>query len=79
MTTLIISNKGMNDFMKIVKSLEEYGLLIKGVRDKIKNEVRERKGEFLNIVLGTLGASLKGNPLTGKAVTRAGEQTIKDF
>ena len=79
MTTLIISNKGMNDFMKIVKSLEEYGLLIKGVRDKIKNEVRERKGEFLNMVLGTLGASLKGNLLTGKAVTRAGEQTIKDF
>ena len=79
MTTLIVSNKGMNDFMKIVKSLEEYGLLIKGVRDKIKNEVRERKGEFLNIVLGTLGASLKGNLLTGKAVTRAGEQTIKDF
>ena len=79
MTTLIISNKGMNDFMKIVKSLEEYGLLIKGVRDKIKNEVRERKGEFLNIVLGTLGASLKGNLLTGKAVKRAGEQTIKDF
>ena len=79
MTTLIISNKGMNDFMKIVKSLEEYGLLIKGVRDKIKNEVRERKGEFLNIVLGTLGSSLKGNLLTGKAVTRAGEQTIKDF
>ena len=79
MTTLIISNKGMNDFMKIVKSLEEYGLLIKGVRDKIKNEVRERKGEFLNIVLGTLGASLKGNLLTGKAVTRAGEQAIKDF
>ena len=79
MTTLIISNKGMNDFMKIVKSLEEYGLLIKGVRDKIKNEVRERKGEFLNIVLGTLGASLKGNLLTGKSVARAGEQTIKDF
>ena len=79
MTTLIISNKGMNDFMKIVKSLEEYGLLIKGVRDKIKNEVRGRKGEFLNIVFGTLGASLKGNLLTGKAVTRAGEQTIKDF
>ena len=69
MTTLIISNKGMNDFMKIVKSLEEYGLLIKGLRDKIKNEVRERKGEFLNIVLGTLGANLKGNLLTGKAVT----------
>ena len=69
MTTLIISNKGMNDFMKIVKSLEEYGLLIKDLRDKIKNEVRERKGEFLNIVLGTLGANLKGNLLTGKAVT----------
>ena len=39
-TTLIISNKEMNDFMKIIKSLEESGLLIKGVSQTIKNEAK---------------------------------------
>ena len=65
-TTLIISNKGMNDITQIVKQLEESGLLIKGVREAIKNEVKEQKGEFLGMSLGTLGASLLGNLLTGK-------------
>ena len=37
-TTLILSNEEMNDIMKIVKSLEESGLLIKGVSKTIKNE-----------------------------------------
>ena len=57
-TTLIISNEEMNDIMKIVKSLEESGLLIKGVCETIKNEVKERKEVFLSILLGILGASL---------------------
>ena len=43
MTTLIISNEEMNDIMKIVKSLEESGLLIKGVSETIKNEAKEQK------------------------------------
>ena len=42
-TTLIISNEEMNDIMKIVKSLEESGLLIKGVSETIKNEAKEQK------------------------------------
>ena len=41
MTTLIISNEEMNDIMKIVKSLEESGLSIKGVSETIKNEEKE--------------------------------------
>ena len=73
-TTLVIS---MNDFMKIVKSLEEFGLLMKGVSKTIKNEVKERKGRFLGILLGTLGASLLGNLLTGKGTIRAGEGTVR--
>ena len=40
-TTLIISNEEMNDIMKIVKSLEESGLLIEGVSQTIKNEAKE--------------------------------------
>ena len=39
-TTLIISNKEMNDIMKIVKYLEESGLLIKGIAQTIKNEAK---------------------------------------
>ena len=52
MTTLIVSNEEMNDIMKIVKSPEESGLLIKGISETIKNEVKEQKGEFLSMLLG---------------------------
>ena len=76
-TTLIISNKEMNDIMKIVKSLEESGLLIKSISETIKNEVKIQKGGFLGMLLGTLGASLLGNLLTGKGTVRAGEGTIR--
>ena len=76
-TTLIISNEEMNDIMKIVKSLEESGLLIKGVSETIKNEAKEQKGGFVEMLLGTLGASLLGNLLTGKAKIRAGEGAIR--
>ena len=65
-TTLMISNKEMNDIMKIVRSLEESGLLIKGVSETIKNETKEQKRGFLGILLASLGASLLGNLLTGK-------------
>ena len=41
MTSLIISNEEMNDIMKIVTSLEESGLLTKGVSETIKNEAKE--------------------------------------
>ena len=58
MTTLIISNEKMNDIVKIDQSLEEPGLLIKGVSEIIKNEAKKRKGWFLSILLGILGASL---------------------
>ena len=65
-TTLIISNDEMNDIMKIVKSLEESGLLIKGMSELIQHEAKEQKGGFLGMLLGTLGASLLRNLLTGE-------------
>ena len=49
MTTLIISNEEINDIMKIVKSLEESGLLIKGVSKTIKSDAKEQKGRFLDM------------------------------
>ena len=65
-TTLIISNSEMNDIIKMVKSLEDSGLLLKGVTKIAQNEVKEQKGGFLSMLLVTLGASLLGNLLTGK-------------
>ena len=76
-TALIISNEVMNDIMKIVKSLEEYGLLIKGVSKTIKNKAKKTKGRFLGMLLGTLGATLLRHLLTGKNKIRAGEGTVR--
>ena len=63
--------------MKIVKSLEESGLLIKGISETIKNEAKEQKGGFLSILLGTLAASILGNPLAGKGILRVGEKVTR--
>ena len=60
-TTLIISNDEMDDILKIVKSLENSGVLLKGVRETIQHEAKEQKGEFLSMLLGTLGASFLGD------------------
>ena len=72
-----ISNKEMEDIMKIIKSLEEFELLIKWVSETIKNEAKKQKGRFLGMLLGTLDASLLGNLLTGKGTIRAGKGTIR--
>ena len=79
-TTLIISNDEMDDILKIVKSLENSGLLLKGVSETIQHEAKEQRGGFLSMLLGTLDASLLGDilskVLSGKGVIRAGEGTI---
>ena len=66
----------MKDIIKIVKSVEDSRLLVKGVGETIKNEVKEKKGGFLSLLVGTLGASLSGNILAGKRINRAGEGFI---
>ena len=76
-TTLLTSNNEMEDIIKIVKSLEDSGLLLKGVTETVQNEVKEKKGGFLSMLLGTLGASLLRNLLTGKGIYRAGEGIVK--
>ena len=71
----------MQDLLKIVKLLEDGGILLDGITETVKNEVKERKGGFLSMLLGTLGASLLGDLLTknlsGIGVIRAGERTIR--
>ena len=75
--SLIISNEEIEDIMKKVKSIEESGLLIKGISETIKNETKEEKGGFLPILLETSAASILRNALTGKGVIKAGEEIIR--
>ena len=60
------------NIMKIIQALEDSNILLKGVTKTIKNETKEQKGRFLSMSLGTLGASLLGNLLTGNRFVRAG-------
>ena len=76
-TTLITSNEKINDVMKIVQTHEDSKILLKGVTKTIKNETREQKGGFLSMLLGTLGASVLGNILSGKGIVRAGSGNKK--
>ena len=71
---LIIEEEDMNDIMKIIEALENSGILLKGVSKTIANETKDQRRGFLSMLLGTLGASLLGNLLTGgKDIMRAGD------
>ena len=80
-TTLIISNDEIDDILKIIKSLEDSGVLLKGISETILHEAKEQRGGFLSMLLGTLGASLLGDVLSkslpGRGVISAGEGTIR--
>ena len=73
MTRLIMSNHEIEDIIKIVKSLEDPGLLLERVTKTVQNEVKKQKGGFLCMLLGTLGATLLRNLLTARGVDRAGK------
>ena len=62
--------------MKIIEALENSGILLKGVTKTTENETKEQRGGFLSMLLGTLGAGLLGNLLTGKGIMRAGEGSV---
>ena len=75
---LIIEEEDMKNIIKIIEALENSGILLKGVSKTIENETKEQRGGFLSMLLGTLGASLLGNLLTGgKGIMRAGEGIVR--
>ena len=76
-TALTIANEKMEDIMKIVKSLEESGLLVKGMNETVKNETKEQKVQFLPMSFGALAASMLGSALKGRGVIRVGAGTIR--
>ena len=69
----IVKSLQDSGLLLIVKSLQDSGLLLKAVTETVQNEVKEQKGGFLSMLLGALGASLLGNVLTGRGINRAGE------
>ena len=73
-TALTISNEEMEDIIKIVKSLKESGLMMKGICETIKNETEEQKEGFLSMLLA---ASILGGPLRGTEAIIAGEGVIR--
>ena len=76
---LIIEQEDMNDIMKIIEALENSWILLKGISKTIENETKEQRGIFLSMLLGTLGASLLGNLLTGgKGIMRAGDGIVRE-
>ena len=74
---LIIEQEDMNDIIKIIEALENSGILLKGVSNTIENETKEQRGRFLSMLLGTLGASLLGNLLSGKGIVRVGDGIVR--
>ena len=76
-TALIDSNKKIDEMIKIIRSLEEYLLLINSVDGTIKNESKLQKNKFLGMLLGTLGAILLGNMLVGEGVIRISQGAIR--
>ena len=75
---LIIEQEDMNDILKIIEALENSGILLKGVTKTTENETKEQRGGFLSMLLGTLGASLLGNLLTGgKGILRAVDGIVR--
>ena len=63
----------MEDLIKIVKSLKDSGVLLKGVTESIPNEIKKQKGGFLSMLFGTLGASLLANILSRKGINKKGK------
>ena len=74
---MVISNNEMEGILKIVKSLEDSGLLLEGVGRTIKNEAKEQKEGFLSMLLCTLAASFVGNMIAGKGFIRTGGGTVR--
>ena len=70
---LIIEEEDVDDIMKIIKALQNSGILLKGVTKTIENETKEQRGGFLSMLLSLLGNLLT----TGKGIERAGEGVIR--
>ena len=75
--TLLISNNDLNNLLKVIICLENNGILLDGITEAVKDEVKEQRGGFLSTLLSVVGSALLFNMLSGKGVIRAGEGTVR--
>ena len=75
---LIISNKEINDIMKIIQTVKNSNILPEGVTKAAKNEISEQRGGCLGILMGTVASILLGNILSGKGIVRTGSGNKKE-
>ena len=75
--TLVISNNEMDDFIKIIKSFEHSGVLIEGVTETVKKEIKKQVGGFFGMLLGISDASIFVIMFTGKGIVGVGREHIK--
>ena len=76
-TALMISNKEMEDIIRIDKSFENSSLLLKEISKTIQNEAKEQKEEFLSMLLGILGAGFLAHLLASKRINRVGDGIMR--
>ena len=76
---LFISNEDMNDIIKIIKSLEDSGLLIDCITESVKLEIKRQKDGFLGVALVLLAASLVQPVISSveKGITRSKVMRIR--
>ena len=67
---LIISNKDVDDIIRNIKPLQNWVVLLDTVIETVNYDIKKQKCGFLDILLGSLGASVLGDMLTGKGAMR---------
>ena len=75
----------MKDINKIIKSLEDSGVLIYRVTETVKHEIKKQEGRFLGALLAPLAASLVQpvissvvKDISGRGVRTAGRGYIDE-
>ena len=74
--SLFFSNEDTNDIIKIIKSLEDLGVLIDGVTKTVKYETKKQEGGFLGALLVPLAAP-KVQPVISSVVKGASGREVR--
>ena len=62
--------------MKIMKSLEDSGVFIDGVTERVKHEIKKQEGRFLGALLASLAVSLV-QPVIVTVVKETSERGVR--
>ena len=74
---LFMLNKVMDDIIRIIKPLENSGVLIDWANKTVKHEIKKQEGILLGMLLRTSLASMLVHMLTGKGVMESGKGVMR--